>query len=212
VTRLDSTDQTFAICLSALAGYVDAIGFLMTGGYFVSFMSGNTTRLGVGLAALSNEAGMAARLIIMFTGGVAIGTLIGRRLGAWRRPGLLALIAAMIACAAWLGNGYHPGLAIALVALAMGMENTVLGDEDGAVGITYMTGTLVKAGRAFASSVTGGPALGWAPHLVLWSGLMSGAWIGAALFFRWQFFSLWLAAGALLLLAVVSLFIRVRPA
>lgn len=30
-------------------GYVDAVGFMMTGGFFVSFMSGNSTRLAVGL-------------------------------------------------------------------------------------------------------------------------------------------------------------------
>ena len=37
------------VALSTLAGYVDATGFLMLGGFFVSFMSGNSTRLGVGL-------------------------------------------------------------------------------------------------------------------------------------------------------------------
>jgi uncharacterized membrane protein YoaK (UPF0700 family) len=39
-----------ACALSAMAGYVDGIGFLHLGGLFVSFMSGNSTRLGVSLA------------------------------------------------------------------------------------------------------------------------------------------------------------------
>lgn len=34
------------IGLSALASYVYAIGFIELGGFFVSFMSGNSTRLG----------------------------------------------------------------------------------------------------------------------------------------------------------------------
>jgi len=48
---LDSHRNIALACaLSALAGYVDAIGFLHLGGLFVSFMSGNSTRLGVSLA------------------------------------------------------------------------------------------------------------------------------------------------------------------
>ncbi|MFX6760099.1 DUF1275 family protein, partial [Acinetobacter baumannii] len=39
-----------ACALSGLAGFVDGIGFLHLGGLFVSFMSGNSTHLGVSLA------------------------------------------------------------------------------------------------------------------------------------------------------------------
>ncbi len=45
--------RLFAAGLSALAGFVDAIGFIKLGGYFVSFMSGNSTRLAVALAKAS---------------------------------------------------------------------------------------------------------------------------------------------------------------
>lgn len=48
MTPYDKRAQALAIRLSALAGYVDAIGFIQPGGFFVSFMSGNSTRLGVG--------------------------------------------------------------------------------------------------------------------------------------------------------------------
>ena len=48
---LDSRRNVALACaLSALAGYVDGIGFLHLGGLFVSFMSGNSTRMGVSLA------------------------------------------------------------------------------------------------------------------------------------------------------------------
>jgi uncharacterized membrane protein YoaK (UPF0700 family) len=36
---------TLACALSALASYVDGIGFLHLGGLFASFMSGNSTRM-----------------------------------------------------------------------------------------------------------------------------------------------------------------------
>jgi uncharacterized membrane protein YoaK (UPF0700 family) len=47
-----------AFCLSALAGCVDAIGFLELGGHFVSFMSGNSTRLSVSLAGGDHQAAL----------------------------------------------------------------------------------------------------------------------------------------------------------
>ena len=34
-----------AVALSLLAGFVDALGFMHLGGYFVSFMSGNSTQM-----------------------------------------------------------------------------------------------------------------------------------------------------------------------
>jgi hypothetical protein len=62
-----------AICSSALAGYVDAIGFLSLGGFFVSFMSGNSTRLAVGIAGFSHDAIVAGQLIGSFVIGAVIG-------------------------------------------------------------------------------------------------------------------------------------------
>jgi uncharacterized membrane protein YoaK (UPF0700 family) len=45
---LDSRRNVALACaLSALAGYVDGIGLSHLGGLFVSFMSGNSTRMGV---------------------------------------------------------------------------------------------------------------------------------------------------------------------
>ena len=48
MTRYDKRAQALVIRLSALAGYVDAIGCIQPRGFFVSFMSGNSTRLSVG--------------------------------------------------------------------------------------------------------------------------------------------------------------------
>ena len=45
----DRTSQGIAVGLALLAGYIDALGFLSLGGYFVSFMSGNSTRSAVDL-------------------------------------------------------------------------------------------------------------------------------------------------------------------
>ena len=71
---LDSRRNIALACaLSALAGYVDGIGFLQLGGLFVSFMSGNSTRMGVSIAdAHWQTAAEAFGLIALFV----IGSLI----------------------------------------------------------------------------------------------------------------------------------------
>ena len=44
----ERADLTLAVVLVALAGFVDAVGFLVLGGLFVSFMSGNSTQFAIG--------------------------------------------------------------------------------------------------------------------------------------------------------------------
>ncbi len=173
-----------AAAFSAVAGYVDAIGFLLTGGFFVSFMSGNTTRLAIGVATGSAAAGFAAGLIALFVGGVVLGTLTARAWPARRQPAVLLLVTLLLTVAAVLHAVGGGRLAVVPMVLAMGAENTVFA-EDGEVriGLTYMTGTLVKLGKRLTTALLGGDPLGWVPYLVLWSGLLAGA-IGGALAFR----------------------------
>jgi len=144
-----------ATCLSALAGYVDATGFLMLGGFFVSFMSGNTTRLAVGIARGSSEAAMAAGLIGLFVVGVIAGSLVGHYTVPHRRVAILALVAVLLALAAGISAAGAPGLAAIPMALAMGAENAVFADHGGEVriGLTYMTGTLVKLGQRLTAAL-----------------------------------------------------------
>jgi uncharacterized membrane protein YoaK (UPF0700 family) len=83
---LDSRRNVALACaLSALAGYVDGIGFLHLGGLFVSFMSGNSTRMGVSLAEGHwQNAAEALGLIVLFVTGAAGGSLIVLSGGAHR--------------------------------------------------------------------------------------------------------------------------------
>src|SRR3977135_2578496 len=88
---LDSTRNIALACaLSALAGYVDGIGFLHLGGLFVSFMSGNSTRMGVNLAEGNwPKAAEALGLIALFVTGAAAGSLIVLGRGVHRQPWVL---------------------------------------------------------------------------------------------------------------------------
>ena len=205
-------DIAVAIGAAVLAGYVDAIGFLSLGGFFVSFMSGNSTRLAVGLAGLPPEALVAARLIASFVVGVILGTLLGAWLKPMRRPAVLVLVAGLLASAALL-NAVDVHVAMMFAAAAMGAENTTF-ERDGevSIGLTYMTGTLVKLGQRLAGVFLGGPKLAWAPYLLLWLGLVSGAVAGAMVWPAAGLAGLWAGAGGALALAVAAWVIARREA
>ncbi|WP_188583376.1 YoaK family protein [Azorhizobium oxalatiphilum] len=194
-----------AACLSALAGFVDAIGFVKLGGLFVSFMSGNSTRLAVGLATGSHVAVIAGSLIFAFVVGVVLGTMAGNAARARRKPAVLSLVGVMLALAAVLDQQAHDLAATLVMAAAMGVENAVFQrDGEVSIGVTYMTGTLVKFGQRLAAALMGGQPFGWIPYLLLWCGLAGGALAGAFLYPRLGPLSLWLAAGAAGIFAVLS--------
>jgi uncharacterized membrane protein YoaK (UPF0700 family) len=191
--------------LSAVAGFVDAAAFMKLGGFFVSFMSGNSTRLGVGLAGVLSHAMVAGALIATFVAGVAIGSSIPRAprdtVGSTR---VLWFVATLLVLAALLAHGGFDVLAIGLIAMAMGAENATF-ERDGevSIGLTYMTGTLVKFGQRLSAALRGvGPAWGWAPYLVLWLGMLAGAVAGAASYLAIGLGAIWIAAGAVVALAL----------
>ncbi|WP_084025975.1 YoaK family protein [Bordetella flabilis] len=69
----------FIASLSFLAGMTDAIG-LLSAGSFVSFMSGNTTNLGVALSALDGRhAAWLGAVLALFVLGGAIGEIVHQR-------------------------------------------------------------------------------------------------------------------------------------
>ena len=205
---LDSHRNIALACaLSALAGYVDAIGFLHLGGLFVSFMSGNSTRLGVSLAdgQLETAAG-AFGLIVLFVVGAAGGSLLVLGRGLHRQPWVLFAEALLLAIAALAYAFRQPTVAIGAIVLAMGLENAVFQIHGGAgLGLTYVTGALVKVGQLLADALMGGPRLGFLPNLLLWAALVFGSLCGALAYHWMNLGAIWFAAAfALALGAIVA--------
>ena len=200
-----------AVGLAAQAGFIDALGFLKLGGLFVSFMSGNSTRLGVGVASGSVVASTAAGLIGAFVAGVIAGALVARRAGRWRKPAVLAVSTALLLSAALLTLNGPPGEGLTLLmAAAMGAVNNVFQrDGEVSVGVTYMTGALVKLGQQLAGALTGGARWNWLPYLLLWTGLIAGAIAGGWLFALMDLHALWIASFLSALLLLWSM--RLRP-
>lgn len=182
-----------AASLSSLAGYVDAVGFMTLGGFFVSFMSGNSTRLGVGLATGQWDQGaMALGLIALFVVGVVTGATVARRFGEERRSAVLAVEALLLLIGAGLCTLGWRELGMVAVVLAMGVENAVFQRQgDVGVGLTYMTGTLVRMGQRIATALHGGARWDWVPFLLLWTGLAVGGAVGAVSFLRFGVLALW---------------------
>ena len=202
--RYNKRSLALAAVLAALAGYVDALGFLQLGGFFVSFMSGNSTRLGVGAAAANLQAvGTAGGLIAVFVTGVVVGVLVGREDWRWRRPAVLSLVTAALLTAA-IAHGGEPRWAMAATAFGMGALNALFQrDGDVAIGVTYMTGALVRMGHRIAAALRGGPKWDFLPFLLLWLSLTGGAAIGAAVFGMMGSAGLWVAVSAAVVLAVL---------
>lgn len=170
-----------SLVLSGVAGYVDAIGFIDTGGFFVSFMSGNSTQAGVDIL----EQGLASSLlpltlVVAFVLGVAAGAMIGGN--GRRRAWAVAASASAVALSAVLAAVVPTSPArFWMLAVAMGALNTLyLSDGRARVAITYATGTLVSLGLAVAALLTGRSESAWRRPLLLWGSLAGGAVVGAA--------------------------------
>ena len=170
-----------AVCLAALAGFVDAIAYSSLGGFFAAFMSGNVTRLGVALAARHyGDVRMAGALILSFVAGVMIAVTL-----------LLGMAAAIMR--------FNPGSqALLLLAAAMGAESGIN------IGITHMAGALVRMGQGMAGALMGDAARWtWLRHLLLWLAFLLGVVIGARCYSAFEAGALWLATGAAGVLAIV---------
>ena len=164
--------------LSVLAGMTDAIGLLALGD-FVSFMSGNTTRLAVAIS--DADRALVLRLsaaVLSFVIGNALGVLLARafRRRAW--PLLLVVAALLGFAAAWPLAATLPALLAAT--LAMGMINAVVEQVNGVpIGLTYVTGALSRFGRGLGRWLLGERRNGWRVQLVPWAGMLLGAALGA---------------------------------
>lgn len=207
--RYEKRQRLLAIGLAALAGFVDALGFLKLGGLFVSFMSGNSTRLAAGITGVVPGSLFAGALIAAFVGGVMAGETVGRLAGRRRKQAVLAFVLVALAIAS--ATATHGGDLVPaplLMAVAMGSANAVFQrDGEVSVGVTYMTGTLVKIGQHLTTAFAGGPSFAWVPYLLLWLGLIAGATSGAAVFPILDLKALWIAVAlaALLLVGAATL-------
>ena len=203
-----------ASVLSSAAGFVDAVGFIHLGGYFVSFMSGNSTRGATALAE-GNWTGFAIAfgLVGAFLTGVVSAAILRRLVPSHKRMAVLLYVsAALIAAVVLFDLGIGGWLASAIMAVAMGAENVIF-ERDGevSIGLTYMTGTLVKMGQHIANAITGGEKRLWRRYAMLWLSLTTGSIIGGFAYLSLDLNALWIAVAVLVLAVVFNGWIRNNP-
>lgn len=177
--------EKLAICLALIAGYVDATGLIKWKTY-VSFMSGNTTQLGVAISA--TEMGTiitSCTVIFSFVLGIYAGTCFSlskinrvKTLTIYIVSGILILytLAAQVSTIPAVAS-------VAIIGFAMGLMNTivtVVGSQK--VNTDFVTGTLNSlAGNTAMLTMSNSKAdaaqyKSNALHLLLvWLGFMAGA-------------------------------------
>jgi uncharacterized membrane protein YoaK (UPF0700 family) len=153
----------FSLVIAAVAAYVDATGFLLYSGIYLSFMSGNSTRAAV-LVARGDWQQLApvVGVIPTFVLGVTLGTIMH---GIFKRQGeamvfsiagiALGLVAALENYGQAAGpNDTRLGLFLMLAATMGLLNSTVQRVNKVSVSLTFVTGTLVKLGTAVGRQIT----------------------------------------------------------
>lgn len=204
---------SLGLLLTGTAGFVDAIGFIVLGGYYTSFMSGNTTQLGAGLAGgLGPALGLPAALVGLFFAGSFFGSLIAQASQRWGAAAALALVVLTIGLSLGLRfAGVEAGLSMLPLAFAAGAQNAVLQPIGAArLGTTFVTGTLFAAGQDLARATAGkAPPWRWLQHVMVWAALCAGALIGALTYGVWTADAL--VVPAIVYLGCMGWFLAVKP-
>ncbi|HJF13552.1 MAG TPA: DUF1275 domain-containing protein [Enteractinococcus helveticum] len=220
---LSTRQQLLAVGLTANAGFVDGLFFIHLGGYFVSFMSGNSTRAAAALAeGHVDEWFVATLLIFCFVVGVMLSSF-AVRFGPKRfHPPAESLLSQQVTphgSAVWTAfllmmlGGITASIPVLspyapfVIASATGAVNgTFTRRGEVTVGLTYMTGTLVKMGQSLASAIALRSSVylfRFVRYLFLWSAIAVGALLGAWAYVVMGLSSVWLAVVAMTVLAIM---------
>lgn len=221
-TSLSTRQQLLAVGLTANAGFVDGLFFIHLGGYFVSFMSGNSTRAAADLAQGDYQGWLAASmLIVAFVIGVMLSSFAVRYGPKRFHPPASSLLTQQVTphgSAVWMsyllmllgGIAVYldatAGVAPFIIAAATGAINgTFTRRGEVTVGLTYMTGTLVKMGQSLASAIALRSAVYLARflrYLMLWAAIAMGALVGGWAYTQIGLMAIWLTVAAMTVLAV----------
>ena len=141
-------------------------------------------------------------LALWFVLGVIGGAVLAAQAQGGHKPRLLTAVAILLAVAAALGGEAWP---LAVLAAAMGaLNNSFQREGQVLVGLTYVTGAVVRMGQGLAARALGRDGVGWHQWLALWLALACGATLGALARLHMAQGAFWLASIYAGLLALVA--------
>lgn len=173
--------------LAALAGVLGAAAFTHSAGYFVTFMTGNTERVFLGLFQDQRWLAVgAAWLLVSFVGGVVVASLCRRYVWVNHPHGAtvlttFALVVATVVDTVMRGWTAHDVAFVPIIFVAFGigaLNTSFVKDGEVSIPLSYVTGTLVKMGQGIERHLTGGELRDWLGYFLLWAGFAAGAIIG----------------------------------
>jgi uncharacterized membrane protein YoaK (UPF0700 family) len=211
------------VVLTAVAGFVDAVGFIELGGFFASFMSGASISLGVGASGSEwTVVYHAARLVAVFVTAATVSTVISGIMRPWGIPTAIVLEAVCLSGAVlMIESGWPSSDSVVPMVAAMGVQNTILHPVNGLrLGVTFMTGTLVSLSQALGRSFIGRARYwSWTPDALIWCCFVAGAAAGAWFYTKYGFIAVagptlvvWMLAALTTLAAVVGVLQQRRSA
>ena len=156
-----------------LAGYTDVYGLAHFHHLFVSFMSGNTTMLGVALGRADfTVAGPIVGLVALFVAAAAAGAALDVAAGRHRATAVSLVVSGLLAAPLLV-----PAFTGSALVSAMGILNAAPSHVGAtSVSLTFVTGTLVRFGHGLGRTLCGRPeGWRWLLHLPIWLSLLAGA-------------------------------------
>jgi uncharacterized membrane protein YoaK (UPF0700 family) len=171
-----------AASLTGIAGFLDAAAFIKLNHLYVSFMSGNSTHLGIDIAQGAFPQVLPVLTIITaFVAGASIGTWIADQSGVGLLMNLLGVEVGLIIIAIVLSMTGLDLISLTVVAVTMGMQNVLHQTINGTdVGKSFITGTLFALGQSLARLQQGVNELDRVvSNLLSWGAFVGGATLGA---------------------------------
>lgn len=200
---LRRSDTVMAATVLLLAGFVDAIAFVVLKGNFVAFMSGNTTIMAASATTdAPNPLAITAALLGLFFVGCVLGAGLARWSGAHAATAVFTVVITAMTIGAGTATAGSVTAGMLVIAVGTGVMNSVLARSATVhTGLSYVTGTLVTSAHRLVEGIGTAHPWAWLTTFRWWLLFALGAGAGGFAYSRLGAPILWIAP----VLAVIAL-------